>query len=200
MKRLFALFLALTVCCVLFAACGGTQKPAAEAPAPTGAPAAAEAPKPTDAPAPTEAPKPTNAPAPTEAPAEEASGAALPDGVYQASFKTDSSMFHVNEAHKGMGVLTVKDGQMTIHVTLASKKITLLYAGSAEDAKASETHIEPTVDSVTYDDGTSEEAFGFDIPVPAVGEEFPCALFGSKGKWYDHMVSVSDPIPMDEVG
>ena len=49
--------------------------------------------------------------------------AALPDGVYTADFDTDSSMFHANEANDGKGTLTVKDGQMTFHVSLASKKI-----------------------------------------------------------------------------
>ena len=140
------------------------------------------------------------APAAGEAPAAPAAAAAegaLADGVYEVSFNTDSSMFHVNEALKGKGVLTVKNGEMTVHVTLASKKITLLFAGSAEEAQASETHIEPTTDSVTYDDGMTDEAYGFDIPVPAMDEEFPCAILGSKGTWYDHMVSVSDPVPME---
>ena len=46
---------------------------------------------------------------------------ALPDGVYTADFDTDSSMFHANEANDGKGTLTVKDGQMTFHVSLGSK-------------------------------------------------------------------------------
>ncbi len=58
----------------------------------------------------------------------------LADGVYTAEFNTDSSMFHVNEACDGKGTLTVKDGEMTIHVSLASKKILNLYYGLAEDA------------------------------------------------------------------
>ena len=199
MKRFLALFFALIACCVLFAACGG----AADAPQSTEAPAATTAPAATEAPKATAAPEP--APAVTEAPEETAAPepepeAALPDGEYQADFDTDSSMFHVNEANKGKGVLTVKDGQMTIHVTLSSKKILQLYAGSAEDAKASDVHLEPTVDTVTYDDGTTEEAYGFDSPGPALDTEFPCALIGTKGKWYDHMVTVSNPVPMDEVG
>ena len=44
---------------------------------------------------------------------------ALEDGVYTAKFDTDSSMFHVNEADDGRGTLTVKDGKMTFHVSLA---------------------------------------------------------------------------------
>ena len=48
---------------------------------------------------------------------------ALPDGVYTADFETDSSMFHPNEACNGKGTLTVENGVMTFHVSLASKKI-----------------------------------------------------------------------------
>ena len=49
--------------------------------------------------------------------------AALPDGVYTAEFDTDSSMFHANEACDGKGTLTVENGQMTFHVSLASTHI-----------------------------------------------------------------------------
>ena len=123
---------------------------------------------------------------------------ALADGVYSAVFDTDSSMFHVNEAKEGRGVLTVKNGEMTIHVSLASKKILNLYYGLAEDAKKDGAKLlEPTVDTVTYSDGTSEEVYGFDIPVPYLDEEFDCALVGTKGTWYDHKVSVSDPQPLE---
>lgn len=47
---------------------------------------------------------------------------ALPDGVYTADFETDSSMFHTSEACNGKGTLTVENGVMTFHVSLASKK------------------------------------------------------------------------------
>ena len=36
--------------------------------------------------------------------------------------------------------------------------------------------------------------------MPALDEEFDCALLGKKGKWYDHKVSVSDPVPASEAG
>ena len=91
---------------------------------------------------------------------------ALPDGVYTADFDTDSSMFHANEANDGKGTLTMKDGQMTFHVSLASKKIVNLYVGMAADAEAHEGDwLQPTTDTVTYSDGTSDEVYGFDIPV-----------------------------------
>ena len=125
----------------------------------------------------------------------EAGEAALEDGTYTATFTTDSSMFRVNEANDDKGTLTVKDGKMTIHISLVSKKILNLFPGTAEEAqKEGAELLEPTTDEVTYSDGTTEEVFGFDVPVPAIGEEFDCALVGEKGKWYDHKVMVTDPV------
>ena len=124
--------------------------------------------------------------------------AQLPDGVYTAEFSTDSSMFHVSEACDGKGTLTVKDGVMTIHISLGSKKILNLYPGLAEDAaKDGAVLLEPTTDTVTYSDGMTEEVYGFNVPVPVIGEEFDLALIGTKGKWYDHKVKVSDPVAED---
>ena len=97
----------------------------------------------------------------------EAAKAPIEDGTYTAEFKTDSTMFHVNEANEGKGTLTVEDGKMTIHISLVSKNIV---------------------------NGTTEEVYGFDVPVPALDEEFDLALIGTKGKWYDHKVSVSNPV------
>ena len=127
------------------------------------------------------------------------STAALPDGVYTAEFETDSSMFHTSEACDGKGTLTVKDGQMTFHVSLASKKIVNLYLGMAADAEANKADwLLPTTDTVTYSDGTSEEVYGYDIPVAAVDENFQLALLGTKGKWYDHTVSVRNAQPKED--
>ena len=129
---------------------------------------------------------------------EDEAGEVLADGVYLAEFNTDSSMFHVNETCKGLGTLTVKDGEMVIHVSLASKNIVNLYFGLAEDAqKEGAELLQPTVDEVTYHDGITEEVYGFDIPVPALDEEFDVALIGTKGNWYDHKVSVSNPVPAE---
>ena len=123
----------------------------------------------------------------------------IPDGKYEAKFTTDSSMFHVNEANKDMGVLTVKDGKMTIHVSLAGDGVTNLFPGTAEDAqKEGAKLLEPTKDEVTYEDGTTETVNGFDIPVPALDEEFDLALIGKKGKWYDHKVSVTSDLKVIE--
>lgn len=127
------------------------------------------------------------------------SAPALADGVYQASFSTDSSMFHANETCDGKGVLTVQNGQMSIYVTLAGKGIVNLFPGIAEDAqKPGAEWLQPTLETVHYSDGTTDEANAFLIPVPYLDEEFDVALVGKKGTWYDHKVSVSDPQPMDE--
>ena len=78
----------------------------------------------------------------------------LEDGVYTAKFDTDSSMFHVNEADEGRGILTVENGKMTIHISLVSKKIVNLFVGTADDAKKDGADIlEPTTDTVKYSDG-----------------------------------------------
>ena len=126
----------------------------------------------------------------TEAESESESEAEeLEDGVYSAEFDTDSGMFHANEACDGKGTLTVKDGKMTFHVSLASKNILNLFVGTAEDAQKDGAELlEPTTDTVTYKDGATEE----------VGKEFDLALIGTKGKWYDHKVSMKNPEKLDE--
>ena len=124
--------------------------------------------------------------------------AVLEDGTYEAEFKTDSGMFHVNEANDGKGVLTVKDGQMSIHISLTSKNIVNLFVGKAADAKKDGAELlQPTTDTVTYDDGTTEEVNGFDVPVKSLDKDFDLALIGTKGKWYDHTVSVTNPVKVD---
>lgn len=123
------------------------------------------------------------------------STAQLEDGTYSAQFKTDSSMFRVSEACDGKGVLTVENGNMTIHISLGSKNIVNLYPGLAKDAqKEGAALLMPTEDTVTYSDGMTEKVYGFDVPVPALDTEFDLALIGTKGKWYDHKVSVSNAV------
>ncbi len=123
--------------------------------------------------------------------------AELPDGIYEALFQTDSSMFSVNEADEGKGILTVRNGEMTIHIRLMSKKILNLYCGLKEGAeKEGAELLQPSVEEVTYKDGYTEEVNAFDVPVPALDEEFDLALIGTKGKWYDHRVMVTEPVPV----
>ena len=123
----------------------------------------------------------------------------LEDGTYVAEFDSDSGMFHANEANDGKGILTVKDGEMTFHVSLASKHIVNLFVGTAEDAQKDGAELlEPTTDTVTYSDGMTEEVYGFDIPVENIDEEFDLALIGTKDKWYDHKVKISNPEKDDD--
>jgi hypothetical protein len=120
--------------------------------------------------------------------------AVLPDGEYEVTFKTDSPMFKINEALHDTALLTVKDGEMTVHITLVSKNIINLFPGLAKDAvKDGAVLLEPTEDDVTYGDGMTETVYGFDVPVPVLDEEFDLALIGKKGKWYDHKVRVTSP-------
>lgn len=118
----------------------------------------------------------------------------LEDGVYSAEFNTDSGMFHANEACDGKGTLTVENGVGTFHVSLVSKRVVNLYLGTVDTALEDEENwLIPTTDEVTYSDGMTDEVYGFDIPVPAINEEFDLALLGEKGKWYDHKVSIDNP-------
>ncbi len=118
--------------------------------------------------------------------------ASLEDGEYEVIFTTDSSMFRINEEYDDKATLTVKDGVMTVHITLGSQKIVNLYPGLAEDAqKDGAVLLQPTEDEVTYSDGLTETVYGFDVPVPYLDNEFDLALIGTKGVWYDHKVSVS---------
>ena len=180
--------------CALVTGCGGSKTPAAESEAATEAPA--EEQESTDAPTEEQTSDEADAQEETE---EKTAAAELEDGTYTAEFDTDSSMFHVNEACEGKGTLTVKDGIMTIHVSMPSKNIVNLYPGLAEDAQQEGAELlQPTTDTVTYSDGMTEEVNGFDVPVPALDEEFDLALIGTKGTWYDHKVSVSNPEKIEE--
>ena len=179
--------------CALVTGCGGSKTPAAESEAATEAPA--EEQEGTDALTEEQTSDEADAQEETE---EKTAAAVLEDGTYTAEFDTDSSMFHVNEANDGKGVLTVKDGQMSIHIGLTSKNIVNLFVGKAADAKKDGAELlQPTTDTVTYDDGTTEEVNGFDVPVKALDKDFDLALIGTKGKWYDHTVSVTNPVKVD---
>lgn len=125
--------------------------------------------------------------------------APLSDGVYTVNFDTDSSMFHLNESCEGRATLTVKEGIMTVHVPLVSKSIVNLFCGTAKEAQAADEAewLQPVAEPVTYSDGYTEEVYAFDVPVPGIDVEFGIALIGTKGKWYDHTVCVTDPQPAE---
>lgn len=123
---------------------------------------------------------------------------ALEDGIYSAKFETDSGMFKINETKEGRGILTVKDGKMTMEIVLSGDGIVGLYEGLAKDAKNDEKNrINCSKVTVKYDDGSEEEVNSFVIDVPALDKEFDLALIGKKEKWYDHKVIVSDVKPVE---
>lgn len=123
----------------------------------------------------------------------------LEDGVYTAEFNTDSSMFRVNDTKDGRGILIVTGGRMAIHVLLLSTNIVNLYYGTAEDAqKEGAELLKPSVEYFQHSDGTWDEANSFNIPVPYLDKEYDVALIGTKGKWYDHKVSVTKVSPLGE--
>ena len=182
-KKIIALMgMAVLSCTLMMVCCSKTETPAAETTTETSEETAEET---------TEAEETAE---PEETASEETADVVLEDGVYTADFNTDSSMFHVNEFYEGKGTLTVENGQMTIHVVMPSTNIVNLYEGLAEDAQKDGAELlQPTVETVDFGDGTEpEEANAFDVPVPALDEEFDLALIVTKGVWYDHKVSVSN--------
>lgn len=123
---------------------------------------------------------------------------ALEDGIYSAKFETDSGMYKINETKEGRGILTVKDGKMTMEIVLSGDGIVGLYEGLAKDAKNDEKNrINCSKVTVKYDDGSEEEVNSFVIDVPVLDKEFDLALIGKKEKWYDHKVIVSDVKPVE---
>ena len=124
----------------------------------------------------------------TEAPAQETEETTEADTT-----KADAAE-ETKEADTEEAEATTEEAEETA-APLASKKIVNLYPGLAEDAQKDGAELlEPTTDTVTYSDGESEEVYGFDIPVPALDKEFDVALIGEKGTWYDHKVSVTNPV------
>lgn len=123
----------------------------------------------------------------------------LPDGVYTVDFETDSPMFHLNETRHGKALLTVKDGVATLRLVMPSKNVVNLFPGKASDAeKEGAALLTPDVEKVVYDDGATEEVYAFDVPAHAIGTPFDLALLGTKGAWYDHRVTASNPEPYEK--
>ena len=93
----------------------------------------------------------------------------------------------------GKATFTMKELSVGDSVSIGGKNYTI--GSTAADAQKDGAELlQPTTDTITYDDGSTEEVYGFDVPVKALDETFDLALVGTKGKWYDHEVSVSDPV------
>lgn len=198
-KKRIAVFGAFLMACALLGGCSGKNSETASSDTEVQVPLLeSEVSKPKDETSSSKSEVPAPEGKEAEAETSEEVNNRLPDGVYTVDFDTDSSMFRVSEACDGKGTLTVENGKMTIHISLMSKKIVNLYSGLAEDAaKDGAELLMPTEDMVTYSDGLTEEVYGFNIPVPALDEEFDVALIGTKGTWYDHKVTVSNPEPLE---
>ena len=108
-------------------------------------------------------------------------------------------MFHVNDAYDNKGTLIVRMARQQYMLLSHPHTLSISFLGTAKDltVKGQGCLLEPTVETVDYGDGTTEEVNAFDIPVPVLDEEFDLALIGTKGKWYDHKVKVSNATPAD---
>ena len=96
-------------------------------------------------------------------------------------------------------LITMAAVDANTHQEVGIMQIVNLFEGTSEDAQKDGAELlEPTTDTVTYSDGATEEVYGFDIPVPELDKEFDVALLGKKGVWYDHKVSVTNPVKVEE--
>lgn len=186
MKRLKLVLAAAVAAAVLMTACGGAAESGSSEAASSNEQAEAVAEETTE-----DAEEAT--PAEEEEPSVNEAG--LADGTYVVDVSTDSNMFHINEADEGTGVLTVENGEMSVHIRMPSKNIVNMYFGTKAEAQAEGAElIEPTTDEVTYSDGMTDEVYGFDVPVPVLGEEFTVAIIGTHGNWYEHKMLVENPV------
>lgn len=126
--------------------------------------------------------------------------APIEDGTYLVSVDTHSDMFKTNDADHEQGILTVKDGKMSVHIRLVSENIVYLYQGKSEVAKTLDEDqlIQPQEETVEYSDGYDEVVYAFDVPVPALDQEFDVAIIGRHGNWYNHEVTVSNPSALED--
>jgi len=119
----------------------------------------------------------------------------LTDGVYTATFKTDSSMFRANTDVEKATTVTVKDGKMTVKVILSGTGFDKVFVGSAEDAqKDGAATVDAVLEEVKCTDGSTDTFATFTFDIEKIGEDFNLATRGKKsGKWNDHVISVSNP-------
>ncbi len=101
------------------------------------------------------------------------------DGTYSIEVETDSSMFRMDEA-----LLTVKDGKMTAHVTMAGQGFIKLFMGIGEEAEAADESL-----ISNYIENGADEPYSFDIEISEIGKEIECTGFSKKKEtWYDHKI------------
>lgn len=120
----------------------------------------------------------------------------LTDGIWSVDFASDSPMFRLNETCGGKAELTVVGCRGSLQLVMPSQNFVSVFVGRAQDAANASglALIKPTTRDVLYPDGLTETVNVFDIPLPVLGQEFDLAIIGKKGVWYDHHVSVSNPV------
>ena len=112
----------------------------------------------------------------------------LKDGEYDITGLSSSSMFKIVSAK-----LVVKDGKLTVTMTMGEKGYLYVYPGTPEEAvAAAEDSYIPFVENEA-----GEHTFTFEIP--ALDSEVKCAAFSKKKeKWYDRSLCfTSGDLPLD---
>lgn len=110
----------------------------------------------------------------------------IKEGTYPINVSSSSSMFRVVDAQ-----LTVKDGAMSVVLTLSGQGYEKLYVGTSEEALADSD------DKCAYFVENEEGLYTYEIPVEALNVDTDvCAWSIKKQQWYDRvLVYQSDLIP-----
>ena len=110
----------------------------------------------------------------------------LLDGDYPVKAESSSSMFRIESA-----VLHVRDGSMTVTLTMGGKGYLYVFPGTALEAATGE---ETSAIPFAEDENGSHT---FTVPVEALDAGFPCAAFSkNKELWYDRTLLLrADSLP-----
>ena len=114
------------------------------------------------------------------------SAAELADGSYEIGVECSSSMFKVTKA-----VLKVKDGAMSVDMTMSSTGYMFLYPGTTEDAAKADAE-----DFIYYTEDADGNTFR-NFPIEELDKEFQCSAFSrKKQQWYPRtMLLESSTLP-----
>ena len=117
-------------------------------------------------------------------------GKDIVDGTYGITVESSSSMFKIEKAE-----LTVKDGEMTVVMTMAAKGYLKVFMGTGAEAAASE--VSEYIDFVEDEDGRHT----YTVPVEALDMPVSCAAFSKdRKKWYDRsLVFEAESLPKEAV-